>query len=72
MRLKNLLTIELDLAVGVIAAALALIMHWLNKLNDDVLISTAVVLIAIYRRQDSNFDKELRRRLFSDKPIAQG
>lgn len=55
VKLKKLLTIELDLVVGVIAAALALIMHWLGKINDDVLISTTVVLVAIL------FIRDLRR-----------
>jgi len=55
MKLKKLLTIELDLVVGIIAAAAALIMHRLHIVDDDVLISLTVVLIAIL------FIRDLRR-----------
>ncbi|MDQ6959889.1 MAG: hypothetical protein Q9M27_02580 [Mariprofundaceae bacterium] len=55
MKLKKLFTIELDLVVGIIAAAAALIMHRLHMVDDDVLISLTVVLIAIL------FIRDLRR-----------
>ena len=55
MKLKKLFTVELDLVVGIIAAAAALVMHRLHMVNDDVLISLTVVLIAIL------FIRDLRR-----------
>jgi len=55
VKLKKLFTIELDLVIGIIAAAVALIMHWLHMVDADMLISIAVVLIAIL------FIRDLRR-----------
>jgi len=55
VKLKKLFTIELDLVVGIVAAMLVLIMHWLHMVDNEVLISTTVVLIAIL------FIRDLRR-----------
>jgi len=55
LSLKKLFTIELDLVVGIIAAAAALIMHRLHMVDDDVMISLTVILIAIL------FIRDLRR-----------
>jgi len=53
--LKKLLTVELDLVIGIIAAAAALLMHRLHMVDDDVMISLTVILIAIL------FIRDLRR-----------
>jgi len=55
LSLKKLFTIELDLVVGIIAAAAALLLHRLHVVDDDVMISLTVVLIAIL------FIRDLRR-----------
>ncbi len=55
LSLKKLFTIELDLVVGIIAAAAALIMHRLHMVNNDAMISLTVILIAIL------FIRDLRR-----------
>jgi len=55
LSLKKLFTIELDLVVGIIAAAAALLMHRLHMVDDDVMISLTVILIAIL------FIRDLRR-----------
>ncbi len=47
LSLKKLLTIELDLVIGIVAAAAALLLDWLHIVNDTILISLTVVLIAI-------------------------
>jgi len=55
LSLKKLFTIELDLVIGIVAAVAALLMHRLHMVDDDVLISLTVVLIAIL------FIRDLRR-----------
>jgi len=55
LSLKKLFTIELDLVVGIIAAAAALLLHRLHMVDDDVMISLTVILIAIL------FIRDLRR-----------
>ncbi len=55
LSLKKLFTLELDLVIGIIAAAAALLMHRLHMVDDDVMISLTVILIAIL------FIRDLRR-----------
>jgi len=55
LSLKKIFTIELDLVIGIVAAVAALLMHRLHMVDDDVLISLTVVLIAIL------FIRDLRR-----------
>jgi len=57
MSLKKLFTIELDLVVGIIAAVAALLMHRLHMVDDDVLISLTVILIAILFMRDLRRDQ---------------
>lgn len=64
MKLKKLFTIELDLVVGILAAAAALIMHRLHMIEAEVLISLTVVLIAIL------FIRDLRRDQIHDEMRA--
>jgi len=61
LSLKKLLTVELDLVVGIIAAAAALLMHRLHMVDDEVLISLTVILIAIL------FIRDLRRDVTHEK-----
>lgn len=55
LSLKKLFTIELDLVIGIVAAAAALLLHRLHMVDDDVMISLTVILIAIL------FIRDLRR-----------
>jgi len=57
MSLKKLFTIELDLVVGIAAAVAALLMHRLHMVDEDVLISLTVILIAILFMRDLRRDQ---------------
>jgi len=55
MKLKKILTVDWDAIAGVIAAVLAIVLHFLHIINEEVLITITVVLIALL------FIRDLRR-----------
>jgi len=60
MKLKKILSADWDAIAGVIAAVLAIVMHFLHVINEEVLITITVVLIALL------FIRDLRRERITD------
>lgn len=64
MRIKRLLGLDWDAIAGIIAATLALILHFLHIISIDVLITISVVLIALL------FIRTIRREHIADQMQA--
>jgi hypothetical protein len=60
MKLKKILSVDWDAIAGIIAAIIAIVMHFLHVINEEVLITITVVLIALL------FIRDLRRERITD------
>jgi hypothetical protein len=60
MKLKKILSVDWDAIAGIIAAVSAIVMHFLHVIDEEVLITITVVLIALL------FIRDLRRERITD------
>ncbi len=61
MKLKRLLKVEWEAIAGIVAAVIALVMHFLHLIEEDILLTIAVVLIALLFIRDLRKERQAER-----------
>jgi len=57
MKLKKILSVDWDAIAGIIAAVSAIVMHFLHVIDEEVLITITVVLIALLFRDAFQYSR---------------
>ncbi len=59
--MKRLLKVEWEAVAGIVAAVIALVMHFLHLIEEDILLTIAVVLIALLFIRDLRKERQAER-----------